>query len=62
MKVLIRNLNMQIIVDEYVLLDVVLELENGNRVTLTETKNGLEIQTKNQTDLVLIAANSFIIK
>lgn len=62
MKVLIRNLNMQIIVDEYVLLDVVLELENGNRVTLTETKNGLEIQTKNQTDLVLVAANSFIIK
>lgn len=62
MKIIVHDLNMHIIVDEYVLLDVVLELENGNRVTLTETKNGLEIQTKNQTDLVLVAANSFIIK
>lgn len=62
MKIIVHDLNMRITVDEYVPLDVVLELENGNRVTLTETKNGLEIQTKNQTDLVLIAANSFIIK
>lgn len=62
MKVLIHDLNMRITVDEYVPLDVVLELENGNKVTITETKNGLEIQTKNQTNLVLVAANSFIIK
>lgn len=62
MKIKVLDLNLRYTSDEYVPLCAVVELENGQRIDLTETENGLRISCEGQTDITLVAANAFIIK
>lgn len=62
MKIKVRDINLKCISDEYVPLDAVIELDNGQKINLTEIEEGLCINCEQQSDLILVAANAFIIK
>lgn len=62
MRAKIHNLDLRYIVDEYVPLDVVIELDNGTKISLTEIEKGICVNCEKQSTIELVAANSFLIK
>ena len=62
MKVKFRDINLDYTRVETVSLDVVVELENGQRIVLTEANNGLCINSEHQMNITLMSSNEIIIK